>query len=119
MLAVALLVLGSTVFFITGLAGSGITWTDGQASYGVPGGDVSRFLPPGLAHVVAVVMLLAFLFSPVLMVPIVIGAAVQLRSSWRSRSSRDTAAIATLVVASAFVVLLAFWGDELWVWILD
>ena len=119
MLAMAVLVLGSTVYYVFGLADSGITWTDGQAAYGVPGAGDPSSLPPGLSNVVGMVLLLAFFFGPLLMVPIVFGAAWQLRSSWQRRSSVDIPAVATLIVSSALVVLLVYWGDELWVWALD
>ena len=123
MLAVALVVLGSTISYAVRLADAGVTWTDGPAAYGAQVDDIAWPLPPALVHAVEVVMLVAFLFGPVLMAPIVFGAALRLRSSRRRGWSDDRAAIAiavaTLVSAVALVVLVAAWGDELWVWALD
>lgn len=114
-----MLVLGSDVFHVIGLAASGVSWTSGEAAYGVRGGDVSAFLPPGLAHVVAGVTVMAVLFGPLVVAPIAVIAAWLPWSSWRRRSSLDVPAAAAMVVVAAVVVLLAFWGDELSVWILD
>ncbi|RIJ50971.1 hypothetical protein DZG00_10690 [Clavibacter lycopersici] len=116
--AVAVVVLGGNVFHVLGLTASGITWTDGEAAYGVQGGDASAFLPPVLAHLVGGATVLAVLFGPLVMAPITVIAAWLLWSSWRRRAW-DLSASGTVLVAAALVVLLAYWGDELWVWILD
>jgi hypothetical protein len=81
LLSAAVLVLGSDVFHVIGLAASGVSWTSGEAAYGVRGGDVSAFLPPGLAHVVAGVTVMAVLFGPLVVAPIAVIAAWLLWSS--------------------------------------
>jgi hypothetical protein len=116
--AAAVLVLGGDVFHVIGLAASGVTWTDGEAAYGARGGDASAFLPPGLSHLVGGATVLAVLFGPLVAAPMAVIAAWLLWDSWRRRAW-DVAASGTVLVAAALVVLLAYWGDELWVWILD
>jgi hypothetical protein len=119
MLALAVLVLGGNVFHVIGLAASGVSWTSGELAFGVQGGDASSFLPPGLSHLVEGVTVMAVLLSPLLVVPMGVVAAWLLWSKWMHRSAVDTFAIGALMAVGALVVLLAYWGDELWVWILD
>ncbi|WP_086515689.1 hypothetical protein [Clavibacter michiganensis] len=119
LLAAAVLVLGSNVFHVVGLAASGVTSTDGEAAYGVRGGDVSTFLPPGLSHVVGGTTVMAVIFGPLVMVPVAVVAARLLWISGRRRASVDVSAAGAVLAVVALVVLLVFWGDELWVWALD
>ncbi|MBM7388308.1 hypothetical protein JOE37_001302 [Clavibacter michiganensis] len=117
--ALAVVVLGSHVFYVIGLAASGVTSTDGKLAYGVPGGDVASFLPPGLSDLFAFVSLWAVLLGPFHLATIIVVAAWLAWSSWWRRSIVDAFAIGALVAAGALIVLLAFWGDELMVWIWD
>ncbi|MFT2706157.1 hypothetical protein [Clavibacter zhangzhiyongii] len=118
-LVLAVVVLASNVFYVIGLAASGVTSTDGQAAYGVRGGDVASFLPPGLSDVIAFVSLWAVLLGPLHLATLIVVAAWLAWRSWRRRSVVDACAIGALVAAGALIVLLAFWGDELMVWIWD
>lgn len=98
---------------------SGVWSDDGELAYGVAGGDASAVLPPGLSHLVGGVSVLALLLGPLVGVPLMLVALGLLWTRWRRRSALDICALGALAAAVALVVLLAHWGDELWVWILD
>jgi len=118
-LVVALVVLGSHVHSVLDLGRSGVTSTSGVEAYGAPYSDLSDVLPPGVGHLVMLVVLLGVLLGPVVVLVAVVAAVPSLWASWRERHAVDVPALATVAAAVALCLLLAAWGDELWVWILD
>jgi len=118
-LVVTLVVLGSHVHFIVDLLRSGVTSTSGAEAYGAPYVDLRGVLPPGVGHLVMIVLLLGVLLGPVVVLVAVAGAVSSLWTSWRERRSLDVPALGTVAAAVALCLLLGSWGDELWVWILD
>lgn len=113
-------VLAAHLFFVTGLVSSGVTWRgDPDEAYGVPGSQALDGLPRGVAAPVFLVLLLAVLVGPFLgLVGLLLGVAAA-RATWRAEHRLDRVATANVALAVALGALLAAWGPELWVWILD
>ncbi|MGQ7296610.1 hypothetical protein [Quadrisphaera sp. KR29] len=121
LLATTLVVLAAHADLVAGLARAGVGWTDGDLAYGVTTDTLVEPQASGLARALGAVEVLAVLVGPL----VVLGAALHAASGLRWARHQPlprwelATCLTTLVAASALLVLLLAWGQELWVWLLD
>lgn len=121
LLAVTLAVLVAHLDLVAGLARAGVGWTDGDLAHGVTTDTLVEPQSSGLARALGAVEVLAVLVGPLVVLAAALHAGSRLWWSRRQQLRRWGLAtcLTTLVAASALLVLLLAWGQELWVWILD
>lgn len=120
LLVVAAVVLASHLFFVTGLVTSGVTWRgDPDEAYGVAGNQALDGLPRWVMTPVSLVMIFSVLLGPVVVLVGLLAAVATTWTTWRAEHRLALLAASTVVLAVALGALLATWGSELWIWVLD